>query len=175
MKIDHRKLADSPEMLATGSCPLFLSVILPVYNEEAAIEQVIVEHVEVLATLRELIAEWEIVCVDDASSDRTLSILKRLSSRVSGLVVVRHVESRGIYQSFADGFAAARGTHFYATGADGQWPATNLPEMLGGVVAGGRSCGRSEAEQESGLRCEETLCVLCIQRVDASSVWRQYA
>jgi len=127
---------DSPETLATGSRPLFLSVILPAYNEEAAIEQVIVEHVEVLATLSELIAGWEIVCVDDASSDRTLSILERLSSRVSGLVVVRHAENRGIYQSFADGFAAAKGTYFYATGADGQWPATNLPRMLRPVVAG---------------------------------------
>jgi len=137
MIIDSRKPAtDGPETLAIGSRALFLSVILPAYNEEAAIEQVIVEHVEVLATLRELIAEWEIVCVDDASSDRTLSVLKRLSSRLSGLVVVRHGENRGSYQSFADGFAAAKGTHFYATGGDGQWPATNLPRMLRGVVAG---------------------------------------
>jgi dolichol-phosphate mannosyltransferase len=135
--IDSRKLAvDSPKTLAIGSCRLFLSIILPAYNEEAAIEQVIVEHVEVLATLRELIADWEIVCVDDASSDCTLSILERLSSRVSGLVVVRHGENKGIYQSFADGFAAARGTHFYATGGDGQWPATNLLRMLRAVVAG---------------------------------------
>lgn len=126
----------NPGTPAIDSRPIFLSVVMPVYNEEAAIEQVIVEHVGVLTKLRELIAGWEIVCVDDASRDRTLSILDRLCSTVNGLVVVRHRENRGIYQSFADGFGAARGTHIYATGADGQWPALNLERMLPPIIAG---------------------------------------
>jgi glycosyltransferase involved in cell wall biosynthesis len=116
--------------------PIFLSVVIPAYNEEAEIEQVIMEHVEVLRTLAGVIAGWEIVCVDDASYDRTQSILDGLSARLTGLRVIRHRENSGIYRSFADGFAAAQGTHIYATGADGQWPATNLVAMVRAVVSG---------------------------------------
>jgi dolichol-phosphate mannosyltransferase len=121
---------------ARKSVPIFLSVVLPAYNEEAAIEQVILDHVEVLATLREVISGWEIVCVDDASSDCTSLTLDRLSSTVGGLRVLRHRENAGTSRSFADGFIAAKGTHFYATGADGQWPAINLARMLRSVMAG---------------------------------------
>jgi glycosyltransferase involved in cell wall biosynthesis len=114
----------------------FLSVVMPAYNEEAAIESVILDHVEVLTALRELIVGWEIVCVDDGSSDNTLATLQRLASTLSGVKVLRHTENKGISESFADGFAAATGTHIYATGADGQWLSRNLPAMLRSVLEG---------------------------------------
>ncbi len=83
-----------------------------------------------------MIARWEIVCVDDASSDGTSASLERLAATISGLRVVRHSRNLGIFRSFADGFAVAKGTLVYATGADGQWPATNLQPMVARVVAG---------------------------------------
>jgi len=124
------------ETVVVQKRPILLSVVMPAYNEDADIEHVILEHVDVLTTLGQFITGWEIVCVDDASYDRTPSTLDRLSARLTGLTVVRHRKNSGIYRSFADGFAAAQGTHFYATGADGQWPATNLAAMLRAVVAG---------------------------------------
>jgi glycosyltransferase involved in cell wall biosynthesis len=114
----------------------FLSVVMPASNEEAAIESVILDHIEVLTALRELIVGWEIICVDDGSSDNTLAMLQRLASTLSGVKVLRHTENKGISESFADGFAAATGTHIYATGADGQWPSRNLPAMLRSVLEG---------------------------------------
>jgi len=119
-----------------NAVPVFLSVVMPAYNEEAAIEEVIFEHVKALTALGELIVDWEIVCVDDGSSDCTLAILERLASNISALKIVRHSENKGIPQSFADGFTAAEGTHIYATGADGQWPAANLTRMLRSIMVG---------------------------------------
>jgi dolichol-phosphate mannosyltransferase len=116
--------------------PIFLSLVMPAFNEETTIEEVISDHVEVLKTHRKHIAGWEIVCVDDASSDRTSRILERLNARLAALKVIRHIENKGTYQSFADGFAVAKGTHVYATGADGQWPARNLDVMLGSLASG---------------------------------------
>ncbi len=110
--------------------------MLPAYNEEAVIEQVILDHVQILRRLHQVIAGWEIVCVDDASSDGTSASLERLAATISGLRVVRHSRNEGVFRSFADGFAAAEGTHVYATGADGQWPATNLERMLPLAIAG---------------------------------------
>jgi len=115
---------------------MFLSVVLPAYNEEAAIERVILEHVDALAACEPTIPDWEIVCVDDASSDGTPAILERLSARLDKLRVIRHQQNRGISGSFAHLFEEARGTHIYMTASDGQWPAANLEGMLHAVGAG---------------------------------------
>ena len=77
---------------------MFLSVVMPAYNEEASIERVIQDHVAVLERLRPTIAEWEIVCVDDASRDGTGRILSRLAEEIAGLHVVRHSQNKGMFQ-----------------------------------------------------------------------------
>lgn len=115
--------------------PIVLSVVMPAYNEEANIEQVILEHWQVLESIRGIV-DWEIVCLDDGSVDQTPKILERLARHNGKLRVIRHPKNRGIYESFAHLFQAARGTHVYATAADGQWPATNLVRMLPSATAG---------------------------------------
>lgn len=109
---------------------IFLSVVIPAFNEEVTIKQVVYDHIRILAAVEDQVKDWEIVCVDDASCDRTLEILRGISLICDKVRILHHETNRGIYQSFADGFAAARGTHVYETGADGQWPAENLRKML---------------------------------------------
>lgn len=120
-----------------GQLPgLFLSVAMGAFNEEAAIEEVISEHVQVLQGLQPLVPKWEIVCVDDGSTDTTPQILDRIQSRLPELRVIRHQTNRGIAATQAHLYTEARGTHIYFTGSDGQWPPENLPRMLGLVLAG---------------------------------------
>jgi polyisoprenyl-phosphate glycosyltransferase len=109
---------------------MFLSVVMPVYNEEASIESVVLEHVRVLEKLRPQVSEWEIVCVDDASRDGSPEILAGLSSREPRLRVVRNKTNLGIYGATMRCYGEARGAYIYFTGSDGQWPAENLPPML---------------------------------------------
>jgi len=115
---------------------MFLSVVMPAYNEEAAIENVVLDHFRFLQTLEGRVAHWELVCVDDASRDRTAEILQTLSDRESRLRVVRHEANKGIFAAFTRCYQEARGTHIYATGSDGQWPPENLGLMLDRLVAG---------------------------------------
>lgn len=112
------------------SQPLTLTVVLPAYNEEAAIGPVVVEHAAVLETLSPIIADWEILCVDDASTDRTLDILVRLQQSITKLRVLHHSENQGIHASFAHLYREAKGSLIYSTGADGQWPAEHLKRLL---------------------------------------------
>jgi glycosyltransferase involved in cell wall biosynthesis len=116
--------------------PMFISVVLPAYNEEASIEAVIWDHFRALTSLQDVVRDWEIVCVDDASTDRTPEILMRVAAYSDRIKVVRHEENKGIYCSFADGFDAAHGTHIYATASDGQWPAENLRRLLTPALTG---------------------------------------
>jgi glycosyltransferase involved in cell wall biosynthesis len=121
--------------LRGGAAIRMLSVVMPVYNEEAAIESVIVEHRDVLQGLHESVPEWEMVCVDDGSVDGTPEILRSLQARVPQLRVIRQ-ENRGIYGALERVFQESRGTHVYVTGSDGQWPAKNLETMLPAVAGG---------------------------------------
>jgi glycosyltransferase involved in cell wall biosynthesis len=115
---------------------LFLSVTMGAFNEEAAIERVILEHVRVLQKLQPQVSKWEIVCVDDGSTDTTPQILERLQSRLPELRVIRHQVNQGIAATQARLYREGWGTHIYFTGSDGQWPPENLPRMLGLVLAG---------------------------------------
>lgn len=114
----------------------FLSVAMGAFNEEAAIEGVILEHVQVLQELQPQMRKWEIVCVDDGSTDTTPQILHRIQSHLPELRVIRHQTNQGIAATQAHLYREARGTHIYFTGSDGQWPPENLPRMLGLVLAG---------------------------------------
>jgi len=115
---------------------MVLSVVLPAYNEQSSIEEVVLEHHRVLCSLGSRLSDWEIVCLDDASTDSTPAILKKLAANVPRLRVLKHEKNQGIFASFRDLFSSARGTHVYLTASDGQWPAANLVTMLAELEAG---------------------------------------
>jgi glycosyltransferase involved in cell wall biosynthesis len=116
--------------------PIFLSIVMPAYNEQPDIEAVIREHVEAVTKLADSLDDWEIVCLDDGSQDSTAAVIEQLSQQTNKIRLVRHAENKGIYQSQTDLYLNARGTHVYSTGSDGQWPASNLLKMFPSLQAG---------------------------------------
>ena len=116
--------------------PFFLSIVMPAYNEQAHIEAVIREHIDILAGLSDSLDDWEIVCLDDGSQDDTAEIVGRLSEQTKKVRLVVHTENKGIHQSLVDLYLNARGTHIYFTGSDGEWPAENLIKMFPALEGG---------------------------------------
>jgi len=116
--------------------PIFLSIVMPAYNEQPDIEAVIREHVEAVTKLADSLDDWEIVCLDDGSQDSTAAVIEQLSQQTNKIRLVRHAENKGIYQSQTDLYLNSRGSHIYSTGADGQWPASNLLKMFGVLQTG---------------------------------------
>jgi glycosyltransferase involved in cell wall biosynthesis len=116
--------------------PIFLSIVMPAYNEEGQIRGVIGEHIEMASRLPPSVSDWEIVCLDDASADATPALLAEFSRAHDKVRVVNHETNQGIFASFHDVCQAARGTHVYMTAADGQWPAENILVMLAELEAG---------------------------------------
>lgn len=123
-----------PNKMAIADRSIVLSVAMPAYNEEASIKKVILDHVELLESLGGQVADWEIVCLDDASTDRTAEILAELAASIPRLRILRHAKNKGIFESMAAVTRAARGTHVYLTASDGQWPAENLLPLLRAVT-----------------------------------------
>lgn len=114
---------------------MFLSVVMPVYNEEASIRQVVQDHAAILRGMQAVLDEWEIVCVDDGSQDRTAEFLDAMQPALPRLRVVRQ-ENQGIAGAVSRCYREARGTHVYFTGSDGQWPADILPLLFEKLKSG---------------------------------------
>lgn len=97
-----------------------LSVFFPMWNEQDYIERAVDaarEECEDLVSLAD-IADYEIIIIDDASTDRTPEIAAALAAADSRIKVVRHQENRKLGGSMKSGFTAATGDLVLYTDAD---------------------------------------------------------
>jgi glycosyltransferase involved in cell wall biosynthesis len=99
-----------------------VSVVMPAFNEEAAIGAAIMEVREAMQR-REISAEF--IVVDDGSRDTTARVAKAAGARV-----IQHRSNRGYGASLKAGIAEATFDIVAITDADGTYPAHYLPQML---------------------------------------------
>ncbi|MDH3359708.1 MAG: glycosyltransferase family 2 protein [Desulfobulbaceae bacterium] len=102
-----------------------LSVVVPVHNESENVAQLISEIRSVLATF----GEYEIVYVDDASSDDTYRLLQKISSDCEQLRIIRHQNNCGQSTSVCTGVKAARAEWVVTLDGDGQNDPADIPNL----------------------------------------------
>jgi len=104
--------------MTTIGQPLDLSVVLPAYNEEAVIGDLVRRATESLdaSGLR-----YEINVVDDGSRDGTGEVLASLCETAPALRVLTHERNRGYGAALGSGIAAARGERILLADGDGQF------------------------------------------------------
>ena len=103
-----------------------LSVVVPVYNEQDNVAPLVGE---IVAALRGNI-DFEIVCVDDDSTDATLARLQALKAEVPELRIVRHLANGGQSTATRNGVKAARGAWIATLDGDGQNDPADIPKLL---------------------------------------------
>src|SRR5205085_1259979 len=84
-----------------------LSVVIPLYNEEANVEPLLSE---LFGVLRGLARTHEVICVDDGSRDATFARLAALAAREPALRVIRFRLNFGQTAAMSAGIEGARGT-----------------------------------------------------------------
>jgi glycosyltransferase involved in cell wall biosynthesis len=104
-----------------------LSLIIPVYNEEGAVEDIVTRAHHALSN------EDEIIVVDDGSTDATPGMLKKL--RFSRVRILRHSHNRGNGAAIATGIHAARGEWIATIDADDTYKPEDLPRLYRRVLA----------------------------------------
>jgi len=104
-----------------------LSVVIPLYNEE---ENVPVLYEKLKETLDPLGKEYEILFIDDGSTDRTLSILEEIQSKDNGVVVLSLRRNFGQTAAFAAGFDFARGDVIVTMDGDLQNDPADILKLL---------------------------------------------
>ncbi len=113
--------------MASSETTVDISIVLPVYNEAGSLPDLIPEITEVL---RQLERPYEIVAVDDGSSDDSLRVLQQLQQDEPRLRVVEFRRNFGQTAAFDAGFDYARGDVIVTMDADGQNDPADVPRLL---------------------------------------------
>lgn len=104
-----------------------LSIFFPFWNEEKNVEKVVKKAIPVA---NKIAAKWEIIMVDDGSSDNTLQIMEKLAKENNKLVVVSHRKNRGYGAALKSGFLKARYKFIIFNDGDGQFDFSQTPRFL---------------------------------------------
>src|SRR2546421_3536579 len=111
------------------SAPLELSLVIPVYNGRENLPVLVGEIDQALAG-RPGGGRYEIVAVDDGSTDGSLDVLKALKHEHAEIHIVAFAANAGQTAAFAAGFGAARGRVVVTLDADLQNDPADIPALL---------------------------------------------
>ena len=104
-----------------------LSIFFPAFNEEAIIAKTVAGASRVGAAVA---GDYEVIVVDDGSSDGTAAVVERLAAADPHVRLVRHERNQGYGAALRSGFAAAQKHYVFFSDADGQFDLTELPTLL---------------------------------------------
>ena len=109
---------------------LSTTIIIPCFNEADAIEQTVRQIIETLSFERD--RTWEVIVVDDGSTDESKERLKTLSQeqQQAPLRVVMHSRNLGYGAALKSGIQRSRSELICITDADGTYPNDRIPELL---------------------------------------------
>lgn len=109
-----------------------LSFVIPCYGSEHTIEHVIDEIIEVVSQRSEY--DYEIVCVNDASPDNVLAVLKRIAKNNSRVKVIDLAKNFGKHSAVMAAFSFVTGEYVINLDDDGQCPMDRLWDLIDPLV-----------------------------------------
>jgi len=102
-----------------------ISTILPIFNEADSVAKTICSLDQVMGNLN---INYEIIAVNDGSTDKTEEILASLS--LDNIKIVSHDKNRGYGASLKTGIKIAQHPWILITDADGTYPEHHIPELI---------------------------------------------
>jgi len=110
-----------------------LSVVIPAYNEENGIVDIIERVLAVGPDLQKVgVRDLELIVVDDGSRDRTAEIARAHE----GVHLIQHVKNKGYGAALKTGFSAAQGELLGFLDADGTYPPEYFPALCKSALSG---------------------------------------
>lgn len=134
-----QRVAFAQELLGIGACrqlgiypipdDFVLSVVIPVYNEERWVR-------EIVRRVREVPIPKEVILIDDCSKDGTREILTQEIAKLPDVKVLLHEKNQGKGAALRTGFAAATGTVVIVQDADLEYDPAEYPRLIQPIIEG---------------------------------------
>lgn len=105
------------------------SIVVPAYNEGPELAA----HLEALLQFLERLEsryEFEVLVIDDGSSDDTYVVAQRVAAEHDNLRVLRHIKNHGLGSAIRTGFAFARGSSIVTYDSDMSYAPEIIPQLL---------------------------------------------
>jgi len=126
-----------------------ISVVVPVFNEEENLPILVPTLSEVLRTLR---LSYEMIFVDDGSSDGSRRILKEMASQDPSLRIIGFKENRGLSTALFAGMKEARGGKIVTLDSDLQNDPVDIPRLLEHLDRYDMATGWRQKRQDTWLK-----------------------
>lgn len=113
-------------MLSNQERPEF-SIVIPVFNEEESLVEL---HQEILKSCVHLHLSYEIIYIDDGSTDKSFNVLKKLYQENSHVKVLQFRKNFGKSEALSAGFSIAKGEMVITMDSDLQDDPSEIPKLL---------------------------------------------
>ncbi len=125
------------------------SVVIPLKNEEGNIADLVEELEPVMNGLGK---PWELICIDDGSTDGTGAILEELKKRKPWLNVITFAKNYGQSSAFTAGFKRARGEFVITLDGDRQNDPADIPKLISAIADSDLVCGFRASRRDSWVK-----------------------
>lgn len=126
---------------------IIYSLVVPLKNEAENIQDLLEEIEPVMTKLQQ---PWEVICVDDGSTDNTLSILTACKISRPYLRILSFSKNCGQTSAFDAGFKAARGEYVITLDGDRQNDPKDIPLLTEAIKDCDLVCGQRVKEKTHG-------------------------
>jgi glycosyltransferase involved in cell wall biosynthesis len=114
-----------------------LSVVIPAYNEENGIAEIMQRILNVGEDLKKIgVGNLELIIVDDGSHDKTVEIARKFTENNPQVLVITHTKNKGYGGALKTGFAQASGEFIGFMDADGTYPPEYYPALCQSIMDG---------------------------------------
>ena len=114
-------------------CSRDLSIVVPVFNEAENLRPLMAE---IVAALAGEAVDYEVIFIDDGSTDDSFDILRQLHQEDERVVAIRFRRNHGQTAAFAAGFKQARGRTILTIDADRQNDPADIPRLMAKLEEG---------------------------------------
>jgi glycosyltransferase involved in cell wall biosynthesis len=104
-----------------------VSIVIPIFNEEESIKQLIVRTIAILADCN---LSYEVICIDDGSQDKSSQILSELTQKFNTLKAIILRRNYGQTPAIAAGFKYAKGKIIVTLDGDLQNDPIDIPRLI---------------------------------------------